>query len=80
MNPNPFDDFILVQFSNPNLDQESVQYSLFDAQGKLVNQGAISAIEKEVVYQINSDNLHTGIYHLVLQNTQFKSNYKLVKK
>jgi len=57
----------------------SVDYSLFDHTGKLVNMETISSDETLKVRQIDTGDLPAGLYHLVLTQNNTVARYPVMK-
>lgn len=73
--PNPFKDFIFLDFSTN--DHRNSDYQLFDSSGKLVKQGKI----KESKSELNFSDLPSAMYIIrINQNGKNIKTFKIIKK
>ncbi|AYN00700.1 T9SS type A sorting domain-containing protein [Chryseobacterium sp. 3008163] len=73
--PNPFKDFIFLDFSTN--DYRNSDYQLFDSSGKLVKQGKI----KESKSELNFSDLPSAMYIIrINQNGKNIKTFKIIKK
>ena len=76
--PNPFNNYFTVAFSGTsNLD--AVIYDLYDGQGKLVQNGLFQLTFQDAQFVIETSNLSSGLYHLILRTDNFHQDIKLTK-
>jgi hypothetical protein len=73
--PNPASDYLNISFADP-LDAE-VNLVLFDSEGKLFKNQVIEAATSE--FQLNFQDLPSGIYFLKLTKGKLSNVYKVVK-
>jgi hypothetical protein len=73
--PNPASDYLNISFAEP-LDAE-VNLVLFDAEGKLFKNQVIEAATSE--FQLNFQDLPSGVYFLKLTKGKLSNVYKVVK-
>lgn len=73
--PNPASDYLTITFSEP-LDEE-VNMVLLDAQGKLFKSQVIESLTTD--YQINFQDMPSGLYLLKLTKGKFSNVYKVIK-
>ena len=73
--PNPASDYLNISFAEP-LDAE-VNLVLFDTEGKLFKNQVIEAATSE--FQLNFQDLPSGIYFLKLTKGKLSNVYKVVK-
>ena len=65
--PNPFDSSVMIS----TLNNQSIEYQLINAQGKLVKQGAGN--------RINAGPLHPGFYTIIIHTKEKTINKRLIK-
>jgi len=58
--PNPMSNISVIGFGDNHLDGKTINYQLFDAQGKLISDENIKVTDKHII--INKNEIKTGIY------------------
>lgn len=76
--PNPFNNFFTVEFSGAT-NLQSVEYYLYDEQGKLLQNGQFELTFQDAQFNVETNNLAAGLYHLILRTEGFQKDIKLVK-
>ncbi|SEG43315.1 Por secretion system C-terminal sorting domain-containing protein [Halpernia humi] len=72
--PNPVKDFLIVDFNAEKL--KNARYQLFDASGKLINQGELKALKND----INTSAIRVGMYILSISSEgKTMKTFKIIK-
>lgn len=76
--PNPFDDYINVEFGSV-AELNNVHILLYDNQGKLLQSKTIQNPNSGLQHVVETESYTHGVYHLVVRGEGFYKDFKLVK-
>ena len=74
--PNPCTSYIILDFNQ--FVEGEVNYQIFNTAGKLIKDGFISDISNNRKYELNTENLNSGIYFIKIFNKNLHFTKKLI--